>query len=69
MARIDINLKYCKGCGLCVDVCPKQVIEIDDQTLSTKGIHPAHQVDPDNCIGCANCAALCPDAAITVWRQ
>ena len=68
MARIAIDDQFCKGCSLCVEVCPKHVIEIDEKSLSAKGIHPAKQVDPDNCIGCASCATMCPDCAITVWR-
>jgi NADPH-dependent glutamate synthase beta subunit-like oxidoreductase len=26
-----VNTDYCKGCGICVDVCPRQVIEIEEQ--------------------------------------
>ena len=26
--KIEINLKYCKGCGICGDVCPVDAIEM-----------------------------------------
>jgi 2-oxoglutarate ferredoxin oxidoreductase subunit delta len=67
--RIEVNDLYCKGCGLCLTVCPKQVIAIDDEHLTPKGYHPAMLADPEGaCTGCAICAVICPDAAITVYR-
>ena len=27
MAKVTINEKYCKACGLCVEVCPKRLIK------------------------------------------
>jgi len=73
--RIEIDRERCKGCGLCVAVCPKQQIEIA-QDLNAKGYYPARfqeeQVcDPDQrkCTGCALCAITCPDVAIEVYRE
>ena len=67
---IFIDQVRCKGCELCVPVCPKDVIEIDHQTLNAKGYHPAALVDPDQlCTGCGICAVMCPDASITVFRE
>ncbi|HHF08813.1 MAG TPA: tungsten formylmethanofuran dehydrogenase, partial [Kosmotoga arenicorallina] len=31
--------------------------------------HPATQVDKENCIGCGFCYMMCPDTAITVYRE
>jgi 2-oxoglutarate ferredoxin oxidoreductase subunit delta len=68
--RIEVNDLYCKGCGLCVTVCPKKVIAMDGERLTPKGYHPAALADPEGaCTGCAICAVICPDAAITVYRQ
>jgi len=37
--------------------------------FNVKGYHPAQLVDPEGkCTGCMLCAAMCPDAAITVFR-
>lgn len=68
MARITVDDTYCKGCGLCVDACPQNIIELDQDRINAKGYHPAHLVDEDSCTGCASCATMCPDVAITVYR-
>ena len=54
-----------KGCGLCVTVCPKKVLEISDK-INTKGYLPAYQARPEDCISCAICCTMCPDVAITI---
>jgi 2-oxoglutarate ferredoxin oxidoreductase subunit delta len=36
--------------------------------LTTKGYHPVH-IHAEGCTGCALCAVICPDAAITVFRE
>lgn len=61
--RLDTEL--CKGCGLCVSVCPKKVLEIS-QTVNTKGYFSAYQARPQDCITCAICCTMCPDVAITI---
>ncbi len=60
---IDINT--CKGCGLCIAVCPKKVLEIADK-VSSKGYYPAYQARPEDCVYCAICCTMCPDVAITI---
>ncbi|MBP5166709.1 MAG: 4Fe-4S binding protein [Oscillospiraceae bacterium] len=68
MATIRVDDKYCKGCGLCVDACPKHIIILDKSRMNSKGYHPAGLIDGAECSGCASCASMCPDAAITVER-
>ncbi|MBO7349181.1 MAG: 4Fe-4S binding protein, partial [Spirochaetales bacterium] len=29
MAKVTFNEDICKGCGLCVDACPKHILAID----------------------------------------
>jgi 2-oxoglutarate ferredoxin oxidoreductase subunit delta len=60
-----IDSEICKGCGLCVTVCPKNVLEISQQA-NTKGYFPAFQARPQDCIACTACCLMCPDVAITI---
>ena len=68
MARIAIDRAFCKGCGLCVNACPQHIVQLDLETITSKGYHPAHCTDDSLCTGCASCAVMCRDVAITVWR-
>ena len=68
MAKTTIAVDRCKGCGLCITVCPKKIIELSKTTLNAKGYTPAEIVDMSACIGCAMCATICPDCAITVEK-
>lgn len=60
-----IDNDRCKGCELCVSICPKNVLEISE-TVSAKGYFPAYQARPGDCIVCAMCCVMCPDVAITI---
>ncbi len=55
----------CKGCGLCIAVCPKKVLELSN-TVNAKGYYPAVQKHADKCVFCATCCRMCPDVAITI---
>ena len=68
MAKVTFREDRCKGCGLCVKACPKQIIALDSGKINGKGYHPATVVKPEECIGCASCALMCPDVVITVER-
>ncbi len=68
MAKITFLTDRCKGCGLCVEVCPKHILEIKKDVINKKGHSPAGITDMDACIGCASCAVMCPDCIITVER-
>lgn len=61
----QIDRDRCKGCGLCVAVCPKNVLELMKE-LNAKGYFPAYQARPEDCIHCAICCVMCPDVAISI---
>ena len=42
---LDIAVDRCKGCGLCVDVCPKHVLELDVAIVNALGYHPVRLTD------------------------
>lgn len=65
--KIDIDKEFCKGCRLCVEFCPKKVIDISE-ALNGKGYNFACFMQEAGCTGCATCALVCPEAAIEVYR-
>ncbi len=60
-----VNRDKCKGCGVCVEACPKNVLALSED-VNAKGYFPAKQARPDDCVFCAICATMCPDVAITI---
>lgn len=68
MAHWSIQAENCKGCGLCVDACPKKILRIDSDTINHKGHAPAQMMDESRCTGCGFCALMCPDCVITLER-
>ena len=70
--KIEIDRDRCKGCYMCIEVCPNNQIEVDD-SLNKKGYYPARfkqnpKEGEKECTGCAQCATVCPDVAIEVYR-
>ncbi|MEG2174808.1 MAG: 4Fe-4S binding protein [Oscillospiraceae bacterium] len=61
MANFEINKKWCKGCGICVTLCPKQVLGIQDEKVEI--------VNAEACIKCHLCEYRCPDFAIFVKEE
>ncbi len=69
MGKIEVDEEFCKGCALCINVCPQKLIRTAVR-ISKKGYHPAELVDTyGKCTGCTLCAQICPDVAITVYRK
>lgn len=62
-----LDIDRCKGCGLCVDVCPKKVLDILEN-VNSKGYFPVYQAYPEKCIYCSTCCIMCPDVAITIEK-
>ena len=68
MAKVEFREDRCKGCGLCVNACPRKIILLKQDLLNSMGFHPAGVEQMDRCTGCAICATVCPDSVIEVWR-
>ncbi|MBO9370750.1 MAG: 4Fe-4S binding protein [Chloroflexi bacterium] len=67
MVIIDEN--RCKGCGLCVSVCPVHILKLANGRFNIRGYRPVEVTDPEACTGCAMCATICPDVVFTVYRR
>ncbi|HOK63198.1 MAG TPA: 4Fe-4S binding protein [Soehngenia sp.] len=58
---LKTNALWCKGCGICVFVCPKQVLAVENEKVVIK--------DVDKCIKCGQCEYHCPDYAIYLEEE
>lgn len=65
---VEIDEQHCKGCGVCVSVCPTGALELGAE-VNEKGYRFSVLARPDACIGCAGCAVVCPDSVIEVYKQ
>jgi 2-oxoglutarate ferredoxin oxidoreductase subunit delta len=61
--KIYIIKEQCKGCGFCVEYCPRDVLELS-QEFNKKGYHPPTAVREENCVSCGLCELICPEFAI-----
>jgi len=53
-----IDEELCVGCGICVERCPTDGIELSDDGKA--------QRDESSCFGCGICARFCPEGAISL---
>jgi NAD-dependent dihydropyrimidine dehydrogenase PreA subunit len=54
----EVDTEKCVGCGECVDICPVDVYEIQNE----KSV----PVNAEECLGCESCIEVCKQDAITV---
>jgi 2-oxoglutarate ferredoxin oxidoreductase subunit delta len=67
LAKVVFDKERCKGCELCIGVCPVKIIHLAEH-FNSKGYLPAEVVEQEKCIGCAFCARMCPDVVIEVYK-
>ena len=59
---IEINDAWCKGCAICVEFCPKDVLQMTPlDKVEVKAL--------EACTKCLRCEQLCPDFAIVVHGE
>ena len=65
MTQVSFVEQRCKGCGYCVEFCPKKILVLSEE-INDLGYHYATIQDEDKCNGCAICAMMCPDVIIEI---
>ena len=62
---VYIEERFCKGCGLCVHFCRRDVLRMSERR-NVKGYNVVEVFQPDKCKPCKLCEINCPDLAIYV---
>ena len=66
--RVEITADLCKGCLLCVEACPPEVL-LSTTSLNRLGYHPV-TYSGDGCTGCGICFYVCPEpGALRVLKR
>lgn len=60
MYEVTVDNDKCIGCGECIDICPVEVYELQDE----KSV----PVNAEECVGCESCIEVCEQEAITVRK-
>ena len=66
--EIQIDSQFCKGCGLCIQVCPRKVLGKGDRR-NRAGYSLPQILALENCGVCLLCEMTCPDLALTVVEE
>jgi 2-oxoglutarate ferredoxin oxidoreductase subunit delta len=65
--EVHILANRCKGCGFCIEFCPKSSLETSSG-FNEKGYHPPEKRDGAECVNCGLCELICPELAIYTKR-
>ncbi|MDI6759802.1 MAG: 4Fe-4S dicluster domain-containing protein [Candidatus Brocadiaceae bacterium] len=67
MARVSIDVGFCKGCELCIPFCPHDSLTMS-RHLNEHGLPTVYFKEDHPCSGCRYCAVMCPEAAIEIFK-
>jgi len=60
---VELNRERCKGCYLCLNICPNALFSIDKKA-NKNGVFPVLMENADYCLNCQRCVEICPDQAL-----
>ena len=67
--KVEINPETCKACGLCIQRCPMDALQLKLNQKAGNKYRKAPVVDPTKCIGCGVCAHKCPTDSLKLVRN
>ena len=65
--EIAINEDFCKGCGYCIEFCPKDCLLLGDN-FNSQGYRLPVFAKREDCTACTICGKMCPESAIEVYK-
>jgi len=60
---VSVNGSLCKGCGICVEICPRKALVMSGRRGELGYFNPELR---GTCVGCRLCEWYCPDFAMTI---
>jgi 2-oxoglutarate ferredoxin oxidoreductase subunit delta len=65
--KVIVIEERCKGCGFCIEFCPKEMLEESD-VRNKKGykLPKIKEGMEDECIACHHCEDICPEFGIYI---
>lgn len=63
--EVQVIPERCKGCGFCIEFCPRDVLA-ESKEFNSKGYHPPEIANIEACVYCQLCELICPEFAIYV---
>ena len=64
--HVVIDTEACKGCDLCIDACPPEVLVMTTLTVNATGYR--YPLLLPGCTGCKACSQICPDFVFQVYK-
>jgi electron transport complex protein RnfB len=62
--RVKNNPESCQGCGLCVKLCPMEVLKLEETGEGEDRKEKVFLKSPERCLGCGLCVYKCPTRSL-----